>query len=62
MHKLVYAEDMLFLNEANKKFDENSNEPKVFTVALPEGTPEVKRFETSRKVIFEMFKYKKYPN
>ena len=53
MHKLVYAEDMLFLNEANRNFDENSTEPKVFSVALPEGTPEVKRFETSRKVIFE---------
>ena len=53
MHKLVYAEDILFLNEANRKFDENSAEPKVFCIALPEGTSEVKRFETSRKVIFE---------
>lgn len=53
MHKLVYAEDILFLNEANRKFDETSQEPKVYCVALPEGTPEVKRFETSRQVIFE---------
>lgn len=53
MHKLVYAEDLLFLNEANRKFDRNSQEPSVFCIALPAGTPEVKRFETSREVIFE---------
>ena len=53
MHKLVYAEDILFLNEANRKFDKNSPGPKVFCVALPAGVPEVKRFETSREVIFE---------
>ena len=53
MHKLVYAEDILFLNEENRKFDVDDTAPKIFCVALSEGVPEVKRFETSRRVIFE---------
>ena len=53
MHKLVYAEDVLLLNEANRNFDEKSQDPKIFCVALPKGTAEVKRFETSRAVIFK---------
>lgn len=53
LHKLVYAEDILRLNEANRKFDDKGAEPKLFCVALPPGVPEVKRFETSRRVIFE---------
>jgi len=53
LHKLVYAEDILLLNEANRKFDETEPGPKLFCVALPPDTPEVKRFETSRRVIFD---------
>jgi len=52
-HKLVYAEDILILNEANRDYDANSNKPKMLCIALPKGIPEVKRFETSRKVIFD---------
>jgi hypothetical protein len=53
-HKLVYAEDMLYLNEQNQNYDAiNTTTPRVFTIALPYGVPEVKRFETSRQVIFE---------
>ena len=52
-HKLVYAEDILILNDANRDYDVNSNKPKMLCIALPKGVPEVKRFETSRKVIFD---------
>ena len=51
-HKLVYAEDVLILNDANKDFDDSSSKPKIFCLALPPGIPEVKRLETSREVIF----------
>ena len=36
-HKLVYAEDVLILNEANRDFDPNSGKPKLFCIALPKG-------------------------
>jgi hypothetical protein len=36
-HKLVYAEDMLVLNAANRDFDDSSSGPKIFTIALPKG-------------------------
>ena len=51
-HKLVYAEDILLLNEENKRYIENMNGPNILGIALPKGIPEVKRFETSRYVIF----------
>jgi len=51
-HKLVYAEDVLLLNEANRDFDPHTGKPKLFCLALPKGIPEVKRLETSREVIF----------
>jgi len=38
LNKLVYAEDMLFLNKENRNFDESSPGPKTFCVALPIGT------------------------
>ena len=50
-HKLVYAEDMLVLNDANRDFTD-ARKTKLFCVAVPKGTAEVKRFETSRSVIF----------
>jgi predicted patatin/cPLA2 family phospholipase len=53
-HKLVYAEDMLLLNECNRENDFDSKDPKIMCIALPAGTKaEVKRFETSRAVIFD---------
>jgi hypothetical protein len=36
-HKLVYAEDVLILNEANRDFDRSSGTPKLFCLALPKG-------------------------
>ena len=51
-HKLVYAEDILILNEASRDMDSSSSKPKLFCLALPKGIPEVKRLETSRSVIF----------
>lgn len=36
-HKLVYAEDVLILNEANKQFDSSSTQPNLFCIALPKG-------------------------
>ena len=36
-HKLVYAEDVLILNEANRDFDHSSGTPKLFCLALPKG-------------------------
>ncbi len=52
-HKLVYAEDVLRLNAANRDFDEQRPGPKLFAVALPAGRKEVARMETSRAAIFE---------
>lgn len=60
-HKLVYAEDVLFLNDANRDFTEVGEEShktsSLFCVALPPGTPEVKRMETSREAIFNSVRY-----
>ena len=53
-HKLIYAEDILHLNAANRRYSsEAEGKPRLFAIALPPGVPEVKRFETSRSVIFE---------
>lgn len=49
---MVYAEDILILNAANRNFNESAV-PSLYCIAVPPGTPEVKRLETSRKVIFE---------
>jgi hypothetical protein len=52
-HKLVYAEDILLLNAFHNEINPIDGGPKVVCIALPAGTvPEVKRFETSRAVIF----------
>lgn len=58
MHKLVYAEDILLLNAANKdtKCASDTVQAKgsqLLSVALPTGVPETKRFETKREVIYE---------
>ena len=53
-HKLIYAEDILLLNAENSRYShDNDSSPRLFAIALPSGIPEVKRFETSREVIFE---------
>ncbi|RYH30463.1 hypothetical protein EON65_05085 [archaeon] len=72
-HKLIYAEDILRINAANRDFspdlhtqipsnnvhspgDINSKarpSPRLYGVALPAGTKEVSRTETSREVIFD---------
>eukprot|EP01039_Chlorochromonas_danica_P009973 gene9972-11023_t len=52
-HKLIYAEDILRINAANRCFDESQPGPKLYGVALPPGVKEIKRMETSREVIFE---------
>jgi hypothetical protein len=36
-NKLIYAEDMLVLNEANKVEDDDNDAPTIFTIALPSG-------------------------
>jgi hypothetical protein len=57
-HKLVYAEDILILNEANRDLTQDldgsgrRDKPALYCLALPPGTPEVKRMETSREAIF----------
>jgi hypothetical protein len=57
-HKLVYAEDILLLNAFNNQIDPIDDGPQVLCIALPAGTvPEVKRFETSRAVIFNIHMY-----
>lgn len=57
-HKLIYAEDILRLNEDNRNYGslDSVDGPKLFGVALPAGNVEVKRMETSRKVIFDNVK------
>jgi hypothetical protein len=40
-HKLVYAEDVLVLNEANRDFF-TGTAPKLFCLALPKGESEIR--------------------
>eukprot|EP01032_Pedospumella_encystans_P010127 gene10127-11864_t len=54
-HKLIYAEDMLVLNAANRDFSEIiPGTARLYAIAnAAEACPEVNRLETSRAVIFE---------
>ena len=56
-HKKVYAEDVIYLNDKTKEtrgsFEIKEGEPHVMAVAIPPGSPDVKRSETNRKEIFE---------
>ena len=67
-HKLIYAEDVLILNDANRDFSDYAAQgagatcgatagatcgARLFAIALPAGSPEVKRMETSREAIFD---------
>ena len=53
-HKKVYSRDVLILNKyANSKRDyKDLSEPHILTLALPPGSPEVGKLETSREEIF----------
>ncbi|CAB9498717.1 Patatin-like phospholipase [Seminavis robusta] len=55
MHKKVYSEDVLYLNQhANSTRDYRSTaEPHILTMALPPGSSEVTKLETARLEIFE---------
>lgn len=55
-HKLLYAEDILRLNEENRKMSQ-VQQPKLFGVALPSGIAEVSRTETNRARILFNVKY-----
>jgi hypothetical protein len=49
-HKLLYAEDILRLNAANRDFSEDS---RLFTIALPAGVKELSRTDTNRAEVFD---------
>jgi len=51
-HKLIYAEDVLILNEANRDFAPIlQGGARLYGVAKPAGRPEIGRLETSREAI-----------
>eukprot|EP01035_Chromulina_nebulosa_P019631 gene19631-25542_t len=60
-HKLVYAEDILLLNQANNYITTSGNETLyqqfdlsyIHTIALPEDVQEVKRMETNASILLE---------
>lgn len=56
LHKMLYAKDVLALNEMANDFDRaytDTTKPHVLTVAVPPGSPEVARLEARRSVIFD---------
>lgn len=56
LHKMLYARDVLALNEMANDFDRaytDTTKPHVLTVAVPPGSPEVARLEARRSVIFD---------
>lgn len=56
LHKVIYAKDVLALNEMAKDMDRtytDTSKPHVLTVAVPPGSPEVARLEARRDVIFD---------
>jgi len=58
LHKKLYAEDIITLNDESKSrrdpFD--TSKPHLMTVAAPPGSDEVTRLETDRKAIFAGFR------
>ena len=55
-HKKIYAEDIIYLNEKANELDRDALDttaPHIATVALPPGSEEITRLETSRLAIFE---------
>ncbi|KAL7480569.1 hypothetical protein ACHAW6_011191 [Cyclotella cf. meneghiniana] len=56
LHKKRYAEDVIILNEAAhdvKRTYSDTSKPHLLPIAVPPGSPEVTRLETSREAIFE---------
>jgi predicted acylesterase/phospholipase RssA len=56
LHKMLYARDVLALNEHAKDMERDytdTSKPHVVTIAVPPDSPEVSRLETSREAIFE---------
>jgi len=56
LHKKLYAEDMIILNEASNDFERDYTDtsyPHMMAVALPPGSEEVTRLETGREAILE---------
>ncbi|GMI50840.1 hypothetical protein TeGR_g5063 [Tetraparma gracilis] len=56
MHKRVYADDVLALNEASavrEPVAADAASPSLLCIALPEGAAEIKRMERGRSEIFE---------
>lgn len=58
LHKKLYAEDILRLNEeAQSKRDcFDTTKPHLLPIAMPPGSPEITRLEKDRKTIFEGFR------
>lgn len=55
LHKKLYAEEVIELNEAAKSRRDytDTSAPHLMTIALPPGSEEVTRLETGREAIFE---------
>ena len=55
LHKKLYAEDVITLNEAawDDRDPHDTSSPHLMAIALPPGSPEVTRLETGRQAIFE---------
>ena len=58
LHKKLYAEDIIRLNEAAKSTRNpyDLSEPHLLTVATPPGSPKVTRLEVGREAIFAGFR------
>ena len=58
LHKKLYAEDIIRLNEAAKSTRDpyDTSDPHLLTVAAPPGSPEVTRLEVGREAIFSGFR------
>ena len=52
-HKMIYAEDVIILNESNVETEEKESGTNLMCVALAPGNPEITRMETRREVIFD---------
>ena len=55
LHKFIYAEDVIRLNEEaySKRDYKDTSKPHLMAIAAPPGSPEVTRLEVGREPIFE---------
>jgi predicted acylesterase/phospholipase RssA len=55
LHKKIYAEDVIRLNEEaySERDPKDTSKPHLMAIAVPPGSPEVARLEVGRKAIFE---------